>query len=113
LLKPLETESLNELFEDIVHLSERKTREVLVIEDNELDSSQIVKILQDDHIHTTIASDGETALNKIEEKDYDCIILDYMLPDISGVDLTNKISDIKNSRTPAMCIRQRILPRVS
>src|SRR5688572_22345059 len=40
LLKPLDNESLNELFEEIVSFSSRDARKILVVEDNELDSSQ-------------------------------------------------------------------------
>ncbi len=42
-LKPLKTESLNELFNDIISYNQRKHKKVLLIEDNELDSSQVAK----------------------------------------------------------------------
>ena len=81
-LKPLENESLKELFSDIIAFSNKQVKNVLVVEDNEIDSSQIVKILNDDSIRVTIASTGKKALNMIKQKGYDCIILDYALPDI-------------------------------
>ena len=37
-------------------------KNVLVIEDNELDSSQIVKILQDDYTKVTLATTGKKAV---------------------------------------------------
>ena len=42
-LKPLKTEALNNLFNDIVQFNEKKQKKVLLIEDNELDSSQMKK----------------------------------------------------------------------
>jgi len=33
-------------------------------------------------------------------KEFDCIILDYTLPDISGLDLVNRVSENKNKLTP-------------
>ena len=49
-LKPLENESLKELFEDIEFPSaKKKSKKVLVVEDNEMDSSQIVKMLKNEH----------------------------------------------------------------
>ena len=35
--------------------------------------------------------DNRTALQKIEDYDYDCILLDMMLPDGSGLDLLEKL----------------------
>ena len=43
-LKPLQTESLNELFNDIIVYFERKIKKILIIKNNELDSSQVAKI---------------------------------------------------------------------
>src|SRR5439155_629273 len=77
LLKPLETDSLNELFTDIIRFDRKQIKNVLVVEDNELESSQIVKILQDDFIQVSIAATGKKALRQIESKEFDCIILDY------------------------------------
>src|SRR6187397_1485342 len=44
-LKPLKTEALSNLFNDIVQFNEKKQKKVLLIEDNELDSSQMKKVL--------------------------------------------------------------------
>jgi HAMP domain-containing protein/signal transduction histidine kinase/CheY-like chemotaxis protein len=100
LLKPLENESLNELFEDIIAYSKKEVKSVLVVEDNEIESSQIAKILQGDNIAVTIAETGEKALHLINSKDFDCIILDYTLPDISGNDLVNRVGSTKKKLTP-------------
>ena len=71
-------------------------RRLLIIEDNELDSSQIAKILDNgDLIDIEIVNTGVKALELIKENDYDCIIVDYMLPDIGGLELVTEISNIK------------------
>jgi len=102
LLKPLENEALNELFEDIRSFSKKESRRVLVVEDNELESSQISKMLQSENVQVTIAADGRRALEEKDMKDYDCIILDYTLPDISGIDLVKPVSETKNKLTPVI-----------
>jgi HAMP domain-containing protein/signal transduction histidine kinase/CheY-like chemotaxis protein len=101
-LKPLENESLNALFSDIAALQKNEIRKVLVVEDNELDASQIVKMLSDDSIAVDIANTGKKTLEMIGEEDYDCIILDYTLPDVSGSDLVNKVKDAKSRHTPVI-----------
>ncbi len=100
LLKPLENEALNELFEDIISFHNKEKRRILLVEDNELDSSQISKMLQSDNMEVTIATTGKKALEDTDIKDFDCIILDYTLPDISGVDLITQVTENKNRLTP-------------
>jgi CheY-like chemotaxis protein len=102
LLKPLASDALKELFEDIQSFAGKPTRNVLVVEDNELDSSQIGKILGSDDIQVTIAPTGKKALEQIREKEYDCIILDYTLPDISGTELVDKVGEAKKKLTPVI-----------
>ena len=102
MLKPLNNESLNELFVDVENFSTRTVQHVLVVEDNEIDSSQIAKILGDDRLEVEIATTGEAALQKIREKSFDCIIVDYTLPDISGAELLQKVNKAKNSLTPVI-----------
>jgi CheY-like chemotaxis protein len=75
---------------------------VLVIEDNEIDSSQIAKVLSDERISVDIAPTGETALQMIKDKPFDCIIVDYTLPDIEGAALLKKVSKIKQKLTPVI-----------
>jgi len=107
LFKPLENEALNDLFNDILRLNGRPIKRVLVVEDNELESSQIERILQDDLVEVTLAYRGQQAIQFLEEDDFDCVILDYTLPDISGPDLINKVSEAKRKITPVLIYSAR------
>ena len=102
LLKPLENEALGDLFEDILSFYHKPTRRILVVEDNELDSSQISKMLQSENMQVTIAPTGKKALQDNDIKDFDCIILDYTMPDISGIDLVRQVNENKNKLTPVI-----------
>jgi len=108
-LKPLKTGALNELFTDIIQYNERKKKKVLVIEDNELDSSQVTKILENgDLIDIEIVDSGIKSLEMIRNNEYDCIIVDYMLPDIDGMELVTEISKIKKTQmTPVVVYSAR------
>ncbi len=107
LLKPLEAHALDELFGDIISYNKKQVKDVLVVEDNQLDSSQIAKILQDENVSVTIAATGKKALRLINSKDYDCIILDYTMPDISGLELFNEVSNQKKKLTPVIVYSAR------
>ncbi|OSZ81200.1 hybrid sensor histidine kinase/response regulator [Chitinophagaceae bacterium IBVUCB2] len=108
-LKPLKTSALADLFDDIIQYNDRKQKRLLVIEDNELDSSQVAKILENDElINIEIVDSGTKALEKIKENDYDGIIVDYMLPDIGGMDLVVEIGKIKKKMmTPVVVYSAR------
>jgi HAMP domain-containing protein/signal transduction histidine kinase/DNA-binding response OmpR family regulator len=103
-LKPLKNEALSILFDDIVVYHERKPKELLIVEDNEIDSSQIAKVLDNgDIINITIAATGKEALELISKNSHDCIIVDYMLPDIGGLDFVTEINNIKKFQmTPVL-----------
>jgi CheY-like chemotaxis protein len=113
-LKPLRTDALRKLFHEIVQFNEKKERKVLLIEDNELDSSQMKKVLENgEWINIEIIDKGNRALDLIRENNYDCIIVDYMLPDIGGLDLVTEISAIsKLQMTPVLIYSARdFLPK--
>ncbi|HSF44745.1 MAG TPA: response regulator, partial [Chitinophagaceae bacterium] len=103
-LKPLNTESLNQLFNDIVNYNARHVRNLLIIEDNELYSSQIAKMLSiNDMTSVEIAASGLESLELIRHNSYDGIIVDYMLPDIDGLELITEIRSVKKDKmTPVI-----------
>jgi DNA-binding response OmpR family regulator len=102
LLKPLENGLLNQLFIDIISYDQKGDKHILIVEDNEIDASQIAKMLEDEKIKITIAANCKSALECISRRDYDCIILDYTVPDISGNDLIHEISKAKKIFTPVI-----------
>ena len=94
-LKPLTNEALNLLFDDIQHYHNQKPKKLLLIEDNEIQSSQIAKLLENDELlQVQIASTGKEGLKLVRENAYDCIIVDYMLPDIPGMDIVIAINEL-------------------
>jgi signal transduction histidine kinase/CheY-like chemotaxis protein len=103
-LKPLKNEALSILFDDIIENNSRNQKKLLIIEDNELDSSNIAKMLDNgDLTDITIANSGKKALDLINEIVFDCIIVDYVLPDISGIELVTEInSRVKSLLTPVI-----------
>ncbi|MFL5764106.1 MAG: HAMP domain-containing protein [Bacteroidia bacterium] len=100
LLKPLSGDQLNELFADIVEFDSRETKELLIVEDNEVEASQVVKLLHEDNVRITTAASGEEAVKLMNEKQFDTVILDYTLPDTLAVDLIKKIKRKKSTLMP-------------
>ena len=51
----------------------------------------IQRSLEKERYVVEVAADFNSALRKIEDYDYDCVLLDIMLPDGSGLDLLEKL----------------------
>ena len=104
-LKPLKSSALDNLFTDIIVYSQRRSKRLLIIEDNELDSSQVAKILDNPElIQIDIKDSGSKALEAIRETDYDCVIVDYMLPDIGGMELVTEISKLRKGQLTPLIV---------
>jgi HAMP domain-containing protein/signal transduction histidine kinase/DNA-binding response OmpR family regulator len=97
-LKPLKSEALDHLFSDIAAYAQEEQKRLLIVEDNELDSSRIAKILDNNGVHIDIVGSGTQALEKIRDNEYDGIIVDYMLPDIGGLELVIEIAAIRKTQ---------------
>ncbi len=70
---------------------------ILIIEDNE-DLRDISKReLEKEKFVVEQASDYKQAIEKIELYDYDCILLDIMLPDGNGLDILRHLKEIKKT----------------
>ena len=65
-------------------------RKVLVGEDDLLNQKVINDWLLRWGLNTTLVSDGEQALNKIRETEFDMIILDYQMPGLTGLEVAQK-----------------------
>ena len=89
-------EELNSLFMDILEFNERNIKRLLIVEDNEIDSTRIANLFKDiTHIEIEIAKSGDDALEKWQDQTFDVIVLDYMLHDTSAVDLVKKMNNKK------------------
>jgi CheY-like chemotaxis protein len=107
LQKPLNNKQLDHLFQDILSFQAQTEKNLLVIEDNELESSQIVRLMQEEKVKVTIAPTGEKALELLAQNKYDTIILDYTLPDISGLQLLSKITEARSETIPVIVYSAR------
>jgi DNA-binding response OmpR family regulator len=74
---------------------------VLVVDDNPHMRALIVAVLQAFDIKTILeASSGETAWSVLQTNACDIVFLDWVMPGISGLELTRKIRTAANSPNP-------------
>lgn len=69
--------------------------ERILIVDDEKDIAELISdILEDEGYETVIANDGTSAINLITDEGFDLILLDVMMPDISGTEVCAKVRDL-------------------
>ena len=68
----------------------------MVVDDEKLIVKGISFSLQADGMEVDAAYDGEEALGKIREKNYDMVLLDVMLPKMSGMDVCQAVREFSD-----------------
>ncbi|MGD0017025.1 MAG: response regulator [Verrucomicrobiia bacterium] len=68
---------------------------VLVVDDDRQLASALQWILADENYFVDIAYDGEEALLKIKDNDYDAVVCDVMMPRLRGDELFVKARDLR------------------
>ena len=70
---------------------------ILIIDDDKDIAELESYILKSEGFETVIKNNGEEALEEIEKNYYDLILMDIMMPGISGIELCAKIRNNVNS----------------
>lgn len=75
---------------------------ILVVEDDTTINQVICEFLKESNYSVTPVYDGAEALHQFEEETFDLVILDMMLPSVSGLDVLKEIR--KTSQIPVMIL---------
>ena len=75
---------------------------ILVVEDDTTINQVICEFLKESNYSVTPVYDGAEALRQFEEETFDLVILDMMLPSVSGLDVLKEIR--KTSQIPVMIL---------
>jgi two-component system response regulator RegX3 len=72
------------------------TTQVLVVEDEASFADALTVGLEREGFHVTHAADGPTALARFAQREFDLVLLDLMLPGISGLDVCREIRSMSD-----------------
>jgi HAMP domain-containing protein/CheY-like chemotaxis protein/signal transduction histidine kinase len=91
--KPVSRERLLEEFTRIQQFLTRGKRSLLVVEDDKMQRESIVNVIGATDVNIVAVETGQAALDALKASQFDCMVIDLSLPDISGFDLIDKIGD--------------------
>lgn len=60
---------------------------ILIVEDDKDLSAVMIKLLMKNHLDCELADNGLDALDLIDNHSFDCVILDWMLPKVNGIEV--------------------------
>jgi CheY-like chemotaxis protein len=111
-IKPVAREDLIAAFSKVEEKLRAGTRRVLVVEDDDILRANIALLLAADDVEITVAATGAEALDYVASTTFDCMVMDLMLPDASGYELLEQMSDgEKYSFPPVIVYTGRALTR--
>jgi HAMP domain-containing protein/DNA-binding response OmpR family regulator len=92
LSKPVTAEGLENAFEKMNEYIQKDVKTLLVVEDDQTQQKSIIELIGNGDVKTIAVETGLAALEVLKKNKIDCMVIDLGLPDISGVELIEKIN---------------------
>jgi HAMP domain-containing protein/CheY-like chemotaxis protein/signal transduction histidine kinase len=89
--KPVSKEALDQGFSSLLGFLSRKTKSLLIVEDDAVQRQSIVELIGNGDVHSTAVGSAEEALTLLQGEHFDCMVLDLGLPGASGFQLLEQV----------------------
>src|SRR6185503_16298382 len=81
----------------------RPVKRLLVVEDDAAQRASIVELIGGIDVDSVTAESGAAALDALKRQEFDCMVLDLGLPDMTGMQLITKIrNEVGKRRMPTV-----------
>jgi len=97
--KPVTASELSSAIERIIDFSKPRRRRLLLVEDSVAEQSAIRALLEHDDVEIVVAQSGRDALKALTSENWDCVVLDLGLPDMSGFEVLQQLNGEDTSTT--------------
>jgi CheY-like chemotaxis protein len=104
MLKPVKRDELVQALHGFEERLNRKMRRVLVVEDDENQLESVRALLGSANIDTIGTRSAADCLQKLQETTFDCMVLDLSLPDVSGFELLEQLSQDEDRAFPPVIV---------
>ena len=82
----------------------------LLVEDDELVSRSIQRLLERHQIKVVTATDGQEALDLVDRTNFDIVLLDLMLPEVNGFQFLRALRHTDQEELPVVVVTSRTDP---
>ena len=101
LIKVMKEKETEEKTDEIIDASGKN---ILVVDDNMLNLKVAERLLKAYKCNITLVSSGSECLDKVSNNKYDLILLDDMMPRMSGTETLQKLKEIETFNTPVVAL---------
>lgn len=95
LTKPVKKEEIDNVFDKIEDIISKPIKKLIIVEDEEIMRKSIINLMKGENIEITDVETGKEAFDKVSSEDFDCMILDLGLGDMTGFELLDKFEKNK------------------
>ncbi|MDT0642969.1 response regulator [Zunongwangia sp. F363] len=85
-------------YEDSLH-----PKKILIVDDNHINQVVTTKILKKENFECDVAGSGEEAIEKLQETNFDLVLMDLNMPGMGGLEATKKIRE-SNTKVPVVAL---------
>jgi len=89
--QPLTRAEVGAILDRIQTLTHRYPRRLLLVEDDRAEVLALKELLEGPGVETVVARNGREALEAIRSRSFDCMVLDLNLPDMTGLELLERL----------------------
>ena len=79
-------------------------RKVLIVDDNKINLKVASRLLENYKLDITTVESGALCIEKVNSNTYDLILMDDMMPNMSGVETLHKLKEIDGFATPVVAL---------
>jgi len=108
--KTVTTDRLEQAIDRLKDFTTSRTRRLLIVEDDPAEQMSVTELLGANDVEIDSAGSGAAALELMRQTQFDCVVLDLRLPDMSGFDLLAEVQkDAALRETPIIVFTGREL----
>ncbi len=109
--KPVPSDRLSEAFVALKNFIDRKVKNLLLVEDNDVQRQSTIELIGNSDVHTYAVATGQEGLQLLKEQPFDCVVLDLGLPDMPGSKFIEAVKAAGFGSLPIVVHTGRELPQ--